>query len=367
MDDLSFAKSSEYVTVNRTSLEKLVTLVEELVINKIRIEKVKNEIDDKIHTKILDQEIEITSQVQDTVKKMLMVKMKNIYATVADLVSSYNKQYNQNVELILQGQEVEIESSSVNIILDVFNYSIKDIFSNEFETDTEKVYQIKVSTASDNKNISICIESTGNGFDYEYACNRLGRKSLDLTSMNESEILMLSSVVNPNIDSSEILKLSEDIVSLGGDLTLKAEKDTFKQINAIIPVSSSIIQALLVKVAGSIYAIPLEFIETTINRSAVSIKSSNNTNVIVYMEHVIKLINVSETLGITSDNTESCILIIKANGRIAALLVDSLLDQTDIVIKPKPNVIKNIKEYKGTTILGDGLVTLVLDVASIIK
>ena len=112
-------------------------------------------------------------------------------------------------------------------------------------------------------------------------------------------------------------------------MKFESKANEFTRITIVIPLSSSIMQGLLVTIGDQIFAIPSDFIETT--------------------------------------DEASCILIVNANNKRAALLVDSLLDQTDMVIKPKHSIMMDINEIKGTTILGDGLVTLVLDIPSILK
>lgn len=367
MEQSLFNNNSEFITVNRSSLDKLVSLVEELVINKVRIEEMKNEIKDNSYIKILDQEIGVTSQVQDAVKKMLMVKMKNVYSTLRELVKTYSKENNIDVELIFEGEDTEVENSSIGTLTEIFKYFIVNMFENDFKTENKKSFQIKLKTISDNKTVSLSIENNGKGFDNEYICKIMNKQEIETTSFSESEIYKLISIIDEKNDATEMINLSNNIASLGGSIILNGEKNKSKQVKANVPVSSSIIQALLVKISEQIYAIPLEAIETIINRNAVKIRNANNNKIIIYRDHPIKLISVSEVLNIKSNSSESCIVIVKANGKNVALLIDYLLDQTDIVIKPKPAVIKDIKEYKGTTILGDGLVTLVLDVASLSK
>lgn len=320
--------NSEFSTVNRKKLDNLQRLVEDLVINKVRLENIKNEVSNKTHLKVLEQEIRIISQIQDTVKVMSSVKMRNVYSFIPNIVKNHDKEVN----LILEGQEEEIDCSVVNYVNKAINYFIKSAIEDSSN-------RIKIKTISDYKNLTITIDSNGKNIDFDKICK-----------------------------TDDLLKIRSDFISLGGSIKLEGSIDEDKHITIVLPITSSITKALLIKLCNQTYAIPLEFIETIINKDSVKIKNTNNTQMILYMDSVLPLIKVREKLNISSETEDSkCILIVKVYNHTAALLVDSLLDQTDVVIRPKPIVMKDILEFKGTTILGDGIVTLVLDVPSLIK
>jgi chemotaxis protein histidine kinase CheA len=357
----------EFSTVNKKNLDEIVGLVEELVINKVRIEKMKNEFYNNAHIKILDQELRIISEIQESIKKVRLIKMKTINSFLGDLIDKCNKEYNTTARFLFEGQETEIENSLTNYIRNILTYFIKNIYQNEFNVTENHSNQIKISASSDGKNLITVIESNGTGFDYEGTCKIFNRASLDLLSFNEDEIRKFFSIINVTNNIEELIKLKSDLVYLDGSIKFESKLNESRRITISVPLSSSIMKGILITVGNEIYAIPLEFIETIINKKAVSIKNSNNTEMILYMDKVIKLVRLSEILDVQTTEESSCILIVSANNKRAALLVDSLMDQTDMVIKPKHHIIKDVSEVKGTTILGDGLVTLVLDVPSILK
>jgi two-component system, chemotaxis family, sensor kinase CheA len=114
-------------------------------------------------------------------------------------------------------------------------------------------------------------------------------------------------------------------------------------------------------------ALSLGYIDRVINYKDDLVKKTNNKEVIIYNGNVIPLIRVNQQLSIESEgNGKSYIVIVKAGEKVAGLLVDSLCGQKEIVIKPLGKTLKGLKEYIGATILGDGLVTLILDVAALV-
>lgn len=357
---------SEISNINKKNLDELLALVEELVINKVRIEKMKNEVSDTTHGKTLDQELRIISEIQTSIKKVRLIKIKTIESSLTDFIKRCCTQYNVKVDLIFEGYELEIENTLIIYIHNILNYLIKDIFKNEFEAIKGKSNQIKVSASSDGKNLTTIIESNGKGFNYKDICEKLNKENLNLISFNDDEIKEFLSIINFT-SIEELLKLRLDLIYLDGSMKFESEINEFRRLTIVIPLPSSIMQGLLVTIGNQTFAIPLDFIETIINKNAVKTKKSNKTEMIIYMDHIIQLVRVSELLNIEPTLEPTCILIVKSNNKRAALLVDSLLDQTDMVIKPKHSIMMDIDEIKGTTILGDGLVTLVLDIPSILK
>ena len=134
-----------------------------------------------------------------------------------------------------------------------------------------------------------------------------------------------------------------------------------------LPLTLQIIQALLVKVGADTLAISLGYIDRVIDFKEDMVKKSNNREVIMYRGNVIPFVRVNEKLKIEqADNENKFVVIVKVGDKTTGLLVDSLLGQQEIVIKHLGKTLKNMKQYIGATILGDGLVTLILDVAALI-
>jgi len=157
------------------------------------------------------------------------------------------------------------------------------------------------------------------------------------------------------------------IASLGGTVDVISEMGKGSSFIIRLPLTLQIIQALLIKVGEETMAISLGYIDRVIEYKDEKVKKTNNKEVIIYNGNVISLIRLNEKLSLVSlKEKKQYIVIVKVGETTVGLLVDSLLGQQEIVIKPLGKTLKNLKEYIGATILGDGLVTLILDVASII-
>lgn len=319
MGDILQNTNSEFQAVNSKKFNDLQRLVKDLVVNKVMLEDIKTEVLNKRHSEVIEQEIRIISDIQDTVKEMSKVKMTNIYSSIFKLVDKYKKDLNKDIKLTVQGADEEIDCSVFDLVSEILCYFITLEINNSSDT-------ITLKSISDNRNLIITIESNNKNINFDKIFSTMKKEYLDIVSINEDK-----------------------------NITLK------------LAVTSSITKAQLVVVCNQTYAIALEYIETIINKNSVVIKNANNTKIVVYMGRVLPLIDVREELNIKPGGAcPNCIVVVKADNHTAALLVDEVLDQTDIVIRQKPTVISEVSEFSGTTILGDGIVTLVLDVTSLI-
>ena len=157
------------------------------------------------------------------------------------------------------------------------------------------------------------------------------------------------------------------IAALGGTVDLISELGEGSSFIIKLPLTLQIIQALLVKVGSETMAISLGYVNEIVEFKEEDIKKTNNQEVIIYRGAIIPLIRINEKLDIEAKNeAKGFVVIVKVGEKTAGILVDSLMGQQEIVIKPLGKILKNLKQYIGATILGDGLVTLILDIAALI-
>jgi two-component system chemotaxis sensor kinase CheA len=154
---------------------------------------------------------------------------------------------------------------------------------------------------------------------------------------------------------------------LNTSIEIKSQNVTDEEILITIPISSSIIKAQLIQIGKQIYAIPMDYIEKIMSLNSIEKRISCNKQFIMYMGSSIPVISIYDKLNLKSSNEISGYVVLKYNNKMKALPVNSLLDQSDVVIRPKPLVISEIKEFRGATILWDGNVTMVFDIPYIIE
>lgn len=357
----------ETSNVNKKSLEDIVSLVEELVINKVRIEKIKNEISDNSHAKILDQELRIISEIQASVKNVRRIKLKTIYPDLSDLVLEKSKQYERAVSFELIDQDTEVENTLVDYIHEVLYQFIRSIFDNDLWDKHLESHQIRVTTSSDGKYLTTYLDYSSCNFDEAALCKSYNVEKLEVSLLEDDEFRRVLNTIGFSEKSEDLIKLKKNLQYANGMMYFESIGEGLSRISTVIPLSSSIMQGMLVTIGDHTFAIPLEYLETIINTKSVNIQEFQTHSMIIHMERPIVLIRGNELLDIESSGENGSILILTAHNKQLGLMVDNVLDQTDMVIKPKHSILANITEFRGTTILGDGQITLVLDVPSIVR
>lgn len=355
---------SETLTVSRKNLTEIINLVEELVINKVSIEKIKNGDTEISYNKVLDQELRIVSEIQSNVKNIGLARLETIQASLGELVKQEAEERQMAVEFIFEGSKTEIEASQLDHIHNILAGFIKDIFENH---SSHSLSQIKVTAYSDEKDFSISVESNERDNNSTAVSTISNDKTLELTVLSEEKAVESLNDNNYKHVLHDLIVLREELEYSGGSIKFESEADQFMRLDIMIPVASSIMTGMLIQCGDQTYAIPTDFIETIMNSRNVKQQKAFRQNMILYLDRAISVEDIAERLNIESSGEQSAIVIVRVKEELLALLVDSVIDQVDMVVKAKPPTIKEVKEFRGTTVLGDGKVTLVLDVPFLIK
>jgi two-component system chemotaxis sensor kinase CheA len=208
--------------------------------------------------------------------------------------------------------------------------------------------------------------------------NILSKEELEKMSKEEIYNLILKDNISAEKAAEDagqkiaaVKSIKKDIEAINGDLYLELSEDNNLKTVIIIPLKFAITEALMVKVDGDLFAIPLEMVSETKRIPNSKIKKVKNEDVINYRENTIPLIDSYDFLNfnkeVESDSSASEIevVIVNTGKKNAALRVDELLNQQDIVVKSLGELLSNTKNIAGATIIGDGEIALIIDVREI--
>jgi two-component system chemotaxis sensor kinase CheA len=159
------------------------------------------------------------------------------------------------------------------------------------------------------------------------------------------------------------------IESLSGHVDVETHVNEGSVFKIKLPLTLAIIQAMMVRVQDEMYAIPLGSIDSTISIQPTDIKTVQNREVIVLRGEIIPIIRMEETLEVphVKDFDEIFVVVVHSGESKAGLVVDKLIGQQEIVIKTLGNLFTGLKMFSGATVLGDGRIALILDVATILQ
>ncbi|BAK81032.1 chemotaxis protein CheA [Candidatus Arthromitus sp. SFB-rat-Yit] len=385
---MSIKKGTQSVRVDLDRLDMVMNMVSELVIHRTRLEQISNTYNSSELNETLEQIARSTSELQDLVMKIRMLPLEVVFSRFPRMIRDLSLELNKDIQFVIEGANTELDRTVIDEIGEPLIHLLRNAVDHGIETKDERIEagknptgQIHLYAYQEGTKAVIKIRDDGRGLNVEKIKAKAEKIGITTNGMSETDIKNLIFLegfsTNEKVTDISGRGVGMDVVktkisSLGGTIDLQSEKGKGSTFVIKLPLTLQIIKALLVKVNGETMAISLGFVDSVINWKEDLIKKSNNKEVLSYRDKIIPLIRMSYKFSledrISMNNTDNnYIIVAKVGEKIAALLVDDILGQQEIVIKNLGKSLQGLKEYIGATILGDGLVTLIVDVASIIS
>ncbi|GAA0125380.1 chemotaxis protein CheW [Clostridium sp. ATCC 25772] len=371
------------VRVDLERLDKFMNMVSELVIHRTRLEQIS--LNHKIPelNETLEQVARSTSDLQDLVMKIRMLPLDAVFNRFPRMIRDLSIELGKEIDLEILGQDTELDRTVIEEIGEPLIHLLRNAADHGIESPEERIKagknpngKIKLIAYPEGTKAVIKVEDDGKGLNVEKI--RAKAESVGITTEGMSENDIKNLIFSQGFSTNEVVTdisgrgvgmdvVKTKIAALGGTVDAISELGKGTSFIIRLPLTLQIIQALLVKVGSETMAISLGYIDRVVEYKKELTKKTNNKEVIIYNDNIVNLIRVNEKLNIPEDDHgKKYVVMTKVGEREVGLLVDSLLGQQEIVIKPFGKTLKNLNEYIGATILGDGLVTLILDVASLI-
>lgn len=376
-------KAHQSVRVDLERLDKFLTMVSELVIHRTRLEQLASNHKLTDLNETLEQIARTTSDLQDLVMKIRMLPLEVVFSRFPRMIRDLSVELNKEMELIIEGQDTELDRTVIDEIGEPLIHLLRNSADHGIESKEERIKagkdpvgKIKLIAYQEGTKAVIKVVDDGAGINVERVRSKAEEKGINTEGMDENDVknLIFNQGFSTNTEVTDISGrgvgmdvVKTKITTLGGTVDVTSQEGVGTIFTIRLPLTLQIIQALLVKVGAETMAISLGYIDRVIDFKEELIKKSNNKEVILYSGNIIPLIRVNKKLELEEvKGGKKYIVITKVGEKTVGLLVDSLLGQQEIVIKPLGKTLQNLKEYIGATILGDGLVTLILDVGALI-
>jgi len=388
-------KSGQSVRVDIDKLDALLNLVGELVINKTRLEQIgiTHKLTDLVET--IEQMDRVTTDLQSVVMKVRMVPVGQVFNRFPRMVRDLSHGLNKEINLIIQGEETELDRTVIDEIGDPLVHLLRNSIDHGIEHPEERqakgknpIGDIRLIARHEGNNVIIMVEDDGKGINPDIIRGIAVKKGLitqaEADKMDANEAVKL--VFLPGFSTAEVVTdvsgrgvgmdaVKNKIESLGGMVDVETKINEGSKFKIRLPLTLAIIQALLVNVSEEIYAIPLGSIDSTININSSDIKTVQNKEVILLRGQIIPIVRLANVLQVPEvekseeeqNQEELFIVIVHIGEQRAGIIVDNLIGQQEIVIKSLGKLLAGIKIIAGATILGNGQVALILDIASLIQ
>ena len=376
-------RAHQSVRVDLQRVDRLMNMVSELVIYRTRLEQIviDNKSQELIET--LEQVERTTSDLQDLVMKIRMLPLEVVFNRFPRMIRDLSVELKKEINFVIEGAETELDRTVIDEIGEPLIHLLRNAADHGIESKEERIRRgkdpigkIKLVAYQEGTKALIKVVDDGAGINLKKVKEKAEKIGINTENLSDNDIrnLIFAQGFSTNSIVTDISGrgVGMDVVktkisSLGGTVDVVSEEGKGSSFIIKLPLTLQIIQALLVKVGEETLAISLGFIDRVIDYKKENIKKTNGEEVIIYRDNVIPLVRLNERLKIDSIETnKKFIIIVKVGEKTVGLLVDSLVGQQEIVIKPLGRTLKSLKEYIGATILGNGLVTLILDVASLI-
>ena len=380
-------KAAQTVRVDIGRLDKLMNLVGELVISRARIERLVQEARLRQFDETLSQLGRISGDIQELVTKLRMVPVSFTFDRFPRLIRDLSKTLNKNVELVLEGEDTELDRTVIDEIGDPMVHLIRNSMDHGIEHPDERKALgkpekgiLKIAAYQEGSGVVIEVSDDGAGIDPE----RVKQKAIERGIITEDRAAIMSDdeatqiVLLPGFSmAKQVTDLSgrgvgmdavkTKVEQLGGQFDLVSKKNEGTHVYIRLPLTLAIVLSLLIKVGNETYAISLENVEETIMVRKENIKTVHGEPTTLLRGEVLSLNILGDILGtedLERDRDEYPVVVVKIGKNKIGFIVSQLIGQQEIVIKSLGKFLSKIDGITGGTILGDGNVALILDVAS---
>ena len=390
--------TEQTIRVDVKRLDELMNLIGELVLAKNRLIKIYNDVEERYEgEKFLDELNQVVSSIsivttdlQIAVMKTRMLPIGKVFNKFPRLVRDLSRELGKKVKLIIEGEETELDKSIIEEIGDPLVHMIRNSVDHGIESPEERIKKGKPETGTvwlraynEGNMIVIEIKDDGKGMDPEKLKEIAIKKGIitptEAENMNDKEAFML--IFKPGFSTAEKVTnvsgrgvgmdvVKTNIEKLNGIIevdSISGKGTTFK---LKIPLTLAIIQALLVASQEDLFAVPLSNVIETVRIVEEDIYTVEGKSVLKLRDEVLPLVNMADIFEIEKilePEKYLYVVILGLGASKVGLIVDRFIGQEEIVIKSLGEFLKGIPGIAGATIRGDGRVTLIVDVGTLMK
>ncbi|NLL52129.1 MAG: chemotaxis protein CheA [Peptococcaceae bacterium] len=384
------------IRVDTDRMDNLINLVGEMVITRTRLVKIGNDLKETNQNATLVNSLNDTnvylgrlmSELQESVMRLRMVPIGTVFSRYPRLVRDFCRKSGKKIDLIIKGEETELDKTVIEMIGDPLTHIIRNSVDHGIETPEQRLAVGKDNTGlitldayHEGNHIAIIVSDDGAGLDLEKINAKARQNGLIAEKEELSERDLTNLIFHPGFSTADKITdisgrgvgmdvVKKAITNLGGLIDVQTKKGEGTSFIIRLPLTLAIIQALLVELGEEIYAVPLSSVVETLLVNTKEIKTVGGLQMVQIRGNTLPLLSLRQKFDLPEreeEVEEVYVVVVGLGDKNIGLIVDELQGQQEIVIKSLGDFLNGIPGIAGATILGDGKVTLILDIGSLIQ
>jgi two-component system chemotaxis sensor kinase CheA len=376
------------VRVDTGRLDDIMNLVGELVLVRNRLATLESTVANEDMSVAVSNLDLVTSDLQTAVMKTRMQPIKKVFGRFPRVVRDLSRSLGKDVELVMIGEDTDLDKNLVEALADPLIHLVRNSVDHGIEmpdvrADNGKVRKgtITLSARQEGENILLSIEDDGAGIDPEV----IKRIAIDKGVIDADTAARLTDeesynlIFMPGFSTKEAISdisgrgvgmdvVKTKITQLNGTIRISSEIGTGSVIEIKVPLTLAIMPTLMVKIASQVYALPLTSVVEIFNFDESAKKTVDGQEVLLIRDKALPIYHLDKWLSNSDDGGENKrVVVVNSAGKEFGFVVDSLLGQEEVVIKPLGALLHGTQGMSGATITGDGKISLILDVPGLMQ
>ncbi|GGC92158.1 chemotaxis protein CheA [Undibacterium terreum] len=385
------SQESSTIRVGIEKVDQLINLIGELVITQAMLEQRTNHLDPIQHERLLSSVGQLTRNtrdLQEAVMSIRMMPMDYVFSRFPRMVRDLATKLGKKVEFITYGASTELDKGLIERIVDPLTHLVRNSIDHGIEMPEARAAvrksetgKLSLSAVHQGGNIVIEVSDDGGGLNREKILAKAKQNGIAVSdSMSDSDVWQL--IFAPGFSTAETVTdvsgrgvgmdvVKRNIAQMGGVVDIRSASGFGTTITISLPLTLAILDGMSIKVGEEIYILPLGFVMESLQPAVEDVKEiSGKGRVVKVRDEYLPLIPLYEAFDIEpkfSKPSEGIVVIVEVDGKKAALFVDDLVGQQQVVVKNIESNYRKVPGISGATILGDGGVSLILDVAALLR
>ncbi|HEY5218791.1 MAG TPA: chemotaxis protein CheA [Gemmatimonadaceae bacterium] len=384
--DAAPARAARHVRIDLRRLDALMNLIGELVIARGRLQQIGAQLADPSLDETLAQASRLIADLRDEIVTSRMVPVWQVFDRFPRLVRDAARALGKQIEFAIEGKDIELDRSMLDEIGDPIVHLLRNAVDHGIEMPEERERagksaegRLTLSTARDRSAVIIRVTDDGRGINRARVLEKAKAAGVvDAAKADLTDDELVRIVSRPGFSTADTVTdlsgrgVGVDAVfsrvrALGGSVDMKTQTGVGTTVTLRLPLTLAILRALLTRVDGELYAVPMTHVCETVELRPERLRSLRGREVMTLREDVLPLMRLRDIVGLPRREAEARehVIVLDLADRKAGLVVDSLAGQQEIVVKQYDPVQSDVQAFSGATILGDGAPALILDVGSL--